>query len=244
MQLLSELEPLGQHAGQTRFDDFLLRGGEVVFEATLLDYIFLRLVNAVCRAPIAVTRLSDTAGINKIFFRRLNNEMIGLHALHAIIAHEGAGDMSVAKKTNGGVLVGEAGGRIEIVKNVAPLIRRIERGVDDGEVAHLTRKTQGAQPFLVLVSEVRARPVDGGFGQRIEAARGIGQRRLFVMVTLDHGAFHFLHDLDAFVRVGVVADDIAQANKMRAVMRMRIREDGFRRFEISVEITEDGETHG
>ena len=47
--------------------------------------------------------------------------------------------MGVTEKTEGGVLVGEAGDGVEIVKDVAPLPGGIEGGVDDCEVAHLPR---------------------------------------------------------------------------------------------------------
>ena len=69
--------------------------------------------------------------------------------------------MGVAEKTNRRVLIGEARGGVEIVEDVAPLRRRIERRVDDGEIAHLSLQSQVAQPFLVFVGQVVARPLDG-----------------------------------------------------------------------------------
>ena len=78
-------------------------------------------------------------------------------AADVVIAHKCGRPMGVAEKTERGVLIGETGDRIEIVEDVAPLCRGIEGGVDDGEIAHLSRVAQFAQPFLVSsVRVVRA----------------------------------------------------------------------------------------
>ena len=45
------------------------------------------------------------------------------------------------------------------------------------------------------------------------------------------------------MRIGVVADDVAETNEMRAVLFLRILENGFGRFEIGVDVTENGEAH-
>ena len=49
--------------------------------------------------------------------------------------------------------------------------------------------------------------------------------------------------LDALVRVGVVADDVAEANELRAALRARVGEDGVERFEIGMDVAENGEAH-
>jgi hypothetical protein len=51
-----------------------------------------------------------------------------------------------------------------------------------------------------------------------------------------------LHDLDAFVWICVVTNDVAQADEVRAVALMRISQDGFRCLEIGVKIAENCET--
>ena len=38
------------------------------------------------------------------------------------------------------------------------------------------------------------------------------------MISFHHRAFEILDDLDAFARVGVVADDVAEADEVRAVL--------------------------
>ena len=69
------------------------------------------------------------------------------------------------------------------------------------------------------------------------------QASLFVMIAFDDGQSSCAHDLDAFMRIGVVADEIAEANEVRALLFVRVGEDGFGRLEIGVEIAEDGEAH-
>ena len=133
---------------------------------------------------------------------------------------------------------------VQVVEDVAPLGRRIEGGVDDREIAHLARQAQLREPLLIRFGQMRARPIDRLLGHLVEIARRLAERGLFVVISLHAGAIQLAHDLDALMRIGVVADEIAQANEMRAFLFARIVQDRFGRLEIGVEITEDGEAHG
>ena len=106
----------------------------------------------------------------KYFFAGSIVSCSDLQPLHAVIAHEDNGNVGMPKKTNRRVLIGETGGGIEIVEDVTPMPGTIERGVDDREIAHLPQQSQLAQPFLVLVGQIFARPVDRMFGQLIKTA--------------------------------------------------------------------------
>jgi hypothetical protein len=45
------------------------------------------------------------------------------------------------------------------------------------------------------------------------------------------------------VRVGVITDDVAQTDKVRAVMLLRVLQDGVERLEIGMNVTENREAH-
>ena len=143
-------------------------------------------------------------------------------ALHRAIADVGARRVGVAVKAELRVLVVEARRGIELVEDVAPLVRRIERGVDDREIAHLPDHLQVAQPLLVVLGQMLARPVDRLLRERIEACEILGQRGLLVVISLHDRAIELAHDLHALVRVGVVADDIAEADVMRDLVRLGV----------------------
>ena len=53
-----------------------------------------------------------------------------------------------------------------------------------------------------------------------------------------------MHDLDAFVGVCVVTNDVAKADEMRAVALTSVGQDSFRCLEIAVKVAEDREAHG
>ena len=135
--LASQLQPFGQQARQTCLDNFSLSGRQVVFYATLFDHIFVDVINAIGGAPIAIPGLADAANVNKVFFRFLDRELIDLQFLYAIIAHECSCDVRVSEEANRGGLIGETCDGIETVKDVAPLIGRIECRVNDREIANL-----------------------------------------------------------------------------------------------------------
>jgi hypothetical protein len=63
------------------------------------------------------------------------------------------------------------------------------------------------------------------------------------VVSFYDRAFHFLHDFQAFVWIRVVADDVAQADVMGAVALAGVSEDGLGRFEVRVQIAENGKPH-
>src|SRR4051812_31849907 len=149
--LSSKCQSLRQLSWQAGFDDLLLRGFEVVFHASLLDHIVFGVEDAIARAPVAITRLPDTANVDEIFFRRLDSQLVDFDALHTVITDEGHRDMGVPKKTNPGVLIGETGDSIEIVEDVAPLTGSIERRMHDREIAHLPLQAKIAQPISVFL---------------------------------------------------------------------------------------------
>jgi hypothetical protein len=70
------------------------------------------------------------------------------------------------KKQTGCVLIWKTGGGGELVEDVAPALRRVERGVDDGEVGDHAGVFEVAQPLFLPPRQLVARPVDGVGGVR------------------------------------------------------------------------------
>src|SRR5205823_14982487 len=128
-------------ARETGGNDLLAGPFDIVTDPALLDQIFVGVVNAIGSAPVTVPRLPDAAGIDEILFAKLDMNLFLLGAMSAFVADEGALDVSMTEETDGGVLVSETGGSIEVAKDVAPLRRSIESGVHNGEIAHLTLET-------------------------------------------------------------------------------------------------------
>jgi hypothetical protein len=66
---------------------------------------------------------------------------------------------------------------------------------------------------------------------------------LLVVVAFYHWAIELADKLDAFTRICVVTDDVAQTDEMRAPAFTRVCHHGFKRFEIGMNVTENGESH-
>ena len=116
--------------------------------------------------------------------------------------------------------------------------------MDNGEVAHLPGKSEVAKPLFVRFGQLLTRPVDGHLGESVEIAGRFLERGLLVMVPFHYRAFELLDDLDALMRIRVVTDDIAEADVMSAIALARVGQDGLGRFEICVEVAENGDAHG
>ena len=64
------------------------------------------------------------------------------------------------------------------------------------------------------------------------------------MIAFDDGTIHLADALDALVWVCVVPDDVAETNEIGAFIFARVGEHGLERFEIGVNVTENGKAHG
>ena len=239
----SHCQPLGQELRQTSFRDFLLCSGEIVFYSQKFDEVVLDIVNAISRAPVSVTRLAHASGVDEIFFASLNTNVLGSLATDAVIAHKYHRHMRVAEKTDPCALIRKTRHGIEIVEHVAPLPGRIESGVHDGKILNPLLQRQAAEPLSVLLIQAFARPLDRAFGELVETLRRLSERRLLVVVAFHHRAIELADKLDAFTRICVVTHDVAQADEVRASAPTRIRHHGFKRFEIGMNVTENGEPH-
>src|SRR4029077_4943693 len=100
-----------------------------------------------CALPIS-------AGVDKIFFARINPQLVDPLTLDAVVAHKCHRHVSVPEEANSSVLVSEARGRVEVVEDVAPVLGRIEGRVKDGEITNLPLKLQRPQPFFVRVAQM------------------------------------------------------------------------------------------
>src|SRR5690348_3828513 len=109
----------------------------------------------------------------------------------------------MTEKANGRVLIGKTGGRIEVVKDVAPLRRSIERGVNNGEITHLPLQFQFAEPLLVGIGQMSAGPFNRFLGHLVKVPRRLEQRSLFVVISFYNRAIDLLNTCDALVRIGV-----------------------------------------
>ena len=126
-----KFKAIGERLRQACLDNFLLRRGQVVFYPPLFDDVFLDVIDAISGTPISIARLADAADVNEISFRFLDGELIDLDLRHMVVADERSCYMGVSKETDRRLLIGKTGDGIEAVEDVAPLVRRIEGGVNN-----------------------------------------------------------------------------------------------------------------
>lgn len=151
--------------------------------------------------------------------------------------------MGVANEANRCVLVAEARRGIELIEDVAPLVRRIERGVDNREIPDLPLQSKRAEPILVVRGELRSRPRHRLLGERIESILIPKHRGLLIVVALDHRTIETANNFEAILRKSIVSDDVAHTDVMRAIFLTRVRENGLKRVKIGVNVAEDGKSH-
>ena len=82
----------------------------------------------------------------------------------------------------------------------------------------------------------------GGHG--IEAREIEAGGAVFIVVAHDDGAIEFADDFEALFRVRPVADDVAEADVMRAFLLLGMLEDDLQRFQDCVDVAENRVFHG
>src|SRR6185436_10893558 len=108
--LFAVSEALGQSRGQSRFEDFLLRLGDIVIQAAQLDGLFGQVVDGVSGFGHAVSRLSHTADVHKVLAAGLDLELRIGSTAHKAVPNESHRDVGVPEETDAGVLISEARG--------------------------------------------------------------------------------------------------------------------------------------
>ena len=63
------------------------------------------------------------------------------------------------------------------------------------------------------------------------------------MISFHSWAIYIVHNLEALARIGVVADDVAEADEMGAVVFAGVRDHCLERLQVSVHIAENGKPH-
>lgn len=240
----SESQPKGEFLGQPCGNDFLLGCLDVVGNAAKLQIQRFRLINDIGSPPVAVAWLSDAPRIDEIACSGGQPEFfIGLTA-YGNAGLKQHGIVGVSVEADGRVLVGEARGGVACGSDVAPFVRCIEGGVDNGKVPNDALQPQGAQPFLVIVTKLCAGPANCGGGQAAEIRAGARHCRLFVVVPFYDGAVQSANNFDALHWIGVVAHDVTEADVVCAVLNFCIGQHGLQCFQVAVNVTEYGNAHG
>ena len=100
-----------------------------------------------------------------------------------------------------------------------------------------------SQPLFFLGRKLVARPVDGLRGVRVEAVEMIVRGAVFVVVALHAGDVHLADNLETFLGVGVVADNVAEAHDVIRVLGADVLKDHLKGFQVSVDVGDDGVFH-
>ena len=85
--------------------------------------------------------------------------------------------------------------------------------------------------------------MDGFGGIGIETFQMVVGGAVFIVIALDAGDVHVADDFEAFLGIGVVADDVAEADVMRGLLLFGVRQDGLERLQVAVNVSDDGEFH-
>src|SRR5205823_12292298 len=96
-------QSLGQARGQSRFEDFLLRLGNIVVEPAEFDRLLVKIVNDVSGFGDAVARLTNAADVDKILAPGLDFEFRISPASHNAVANNGDRHMAMPEKADASI---------------------------------------------------------------------------------------------------------------------------------------------
>jgi hypothetical protein len=78
---------------------------------------------------------------------------------------------------------------------------------------------------------------------RIEAFQMILAGTVFIVVALDAGQVEVPDNFQAFLGVGIVANDITKTDDLRDVLGLDVLQNGVERFQIAVYVCDNGVFH-
>ena len=115
--------------------------------------------------------------------------------------------------------------------------------MDDGEVGDHPDVFQVAQPLAVFRRQLLAGPVHRLGGGGVEAVQRPVGGAILVVVALDDGDVHLADDVEALLGIGVIADHIAQAGVMGALLLFDVLQNDLERLKIGVNVGYDCKLH-
>ena len=242
--LLAIPQAVGQSRRQSGVADFFLRRRNVVLEPVQLDQVLIKIEGDVAGLGLPIAGLSDGADIEKILAANFQLDAGVQAALDSVgPPHKTDGNMRVSVEANLGVMIVKAIGSGELVENVRPFLRQIERGVDDGKALDLPDIFQVAQPGPLFFAQLFPGPPDGFGGQNIKTGQIHVAGAVLVMIPHDGRTIERPDEFQAFAGIGPVTDDITQTDIVRALLLLRVGEDGLQSFEVAMNIAENGKFH-
>jgi hypothetical protein len=232
--LTADDEALHQRFGKLGRAHALLNGGNVVGHAPELDGLMFEIGDSKTCAGITIARLADGAGIEEIAARlfdaqcgeRFRSARTNLkHFEIGILIREAALMMGVAEKSDLG------GGIEKAVKSLRGredvFIFILKRAVYQNDTAGSERAVrQLGEPREILCVQLRASPIHGSFGNGIEIGGVHEAGDSFVMIAANGLCAEFAKAGDHLVRIGPIADDIAETHGNVPAAFCRIESSG------------------
>ncbi len=205
--------------------------------------LVFHIINGVGRPPVAISGLANAPDIDEILFAQLEMDFGVRVQLHTFTLHVNSWHMGVSIEAELGELVTEASHRIELVGDVTPVPRSVESGVNDGEVPHLSHEFVGQEPVALFLGELVAGPFEGMTGEMVESFQLGVPGGFLVMIAPDHGASQIPHDPQAFTGIGIVTDDITDADIVGALLSLRVGKHCLQCFQIGVDVSKNCKFH-
>src|SRR5207253_3977920 len=98
-------------------------------------------------------------------------------------------------------------------------------------------------PLAVVGAQLFARPIYRLGRGGIKPVERLITRAVIIVIAFDDRNIHFADDVQAFFGIGVIADDIAQASVMGALLLLDVFQDDLKSLKIGMDICDDGKLH-
>src|SRR5438105_140756 len=107
----------------------------------------------------------------------------------------------------------------------------MEGSVNNTKIRNGFDVIQTPEPLMIFLRQSIPSPPNGLLGLRIETSKILTLRAVGIVVAFNAGHSHAADDIQAFFGTGVVTHDVAQTDKIAALVRTCILKNGLKSFE-------------
>ena len=149
MASFSERQAISKPRRKSCLQDFPLSFCQIIPKPAQSDHALFFIEQNVSGSPVSIPWLADAACVDKVPLSRFQDQLLEWHAYNGTILNVSPWSVGMTKKAEFRCLSGKTGSCVQLIQDVAPTPRILQRSMDDCESTDLGDQRESAKPELL-----------------------------------------------------------------------------------------------